>query len=53
MSVEKIGRLVSSGLVMQALARPEWRVEIDGTAVFPQWRFHWSPAMLTLACLDW
>jgi enamine deaminase RidA (YjgF/YER057c/UK114 family) len=27
---------VSTGLVVQALARPEWLVEIDGTAVIPQ-----------------
>jgi enamine deaminase RidA (YjgF/YER057c/UK114 family) len=27
--------LVSTGLVVQALARPEWLVEIDGTAVIP------------------
>ena len=26
---------VSTGLVVQALARPEWLVEIDGTAVIP------------------
>ena len=26
---------VSTGLVVQALARPEWLVEIDGTAVLP------------------
>ncbi len=26
---------VSTGLVVQALARPEWVVEIDGTAVIP------------------
>jgi len=26
---------VSTGLVGQALARPEWLVEIDGTAVIP------------------
>ena len=26
---------VSTGLVVQALARPEWMVEIDGTAVIP------------------
>ena len=26
---------VSTGLVVQALARPEWLVEIDGTAVVP------------------
>lgn len=26
---------VSTGLVVQALARPEWIVEIDGTAVIP------------------
>lgn len=31
---------VSTGLVVQALARPEWLVEIDGTAVIPdeEWR---------------
>ena len=27
---------VSTGLVVQALARPEWLVEIDGTAVIPE-----------------
>ena len=27
---------VSTGLVVQALARPEWLVEIDGTAVIPK-----------------
>ncbi len=27
---------VSTGLVVQALARPEWLVEIDGTAVLPE-----------------
>lgn len=27
---------VCTGLVVQALARPEWLVEIDGTAVIPQ-----------------
>jgi enamine deaminase RidA (YjgF/YER057c/UK114 family) len=27
---------VSTGLVVSALARPEWLVEIDGTAVIPQ-----------------
>ncbi len=27
---------VSTGLVVQALARPEWLVEIDATAVIPQ-----------------
>ena len=27
---------VSTGLVVQALARPEWLVEIDATAVVPQ-----------------
>jgi enamine deaminase RidA (YjgF/YER057c/UK114 family) len=27
---------VSTGLVVQALARPEWVVEIDGTAVIPE-----------------
>ncbi len=27
---------VSTGLVVQALARPEWLVEIDGTAVIPR-----------------
>jgi hypothetical protein len=27
--------VVSTGLVVQALARPEWLVEIDGTAVIP------------------
>lgn len=26
---------VSTGLVVQALARPEWLVEIDGTAIIP------------------
>ena len=26
---------VSTGIVVQALARPEWLVEIDGTAVIP------------------
>jgi hypothetical protein len=26
---------VSTGLVVQALARPDWLVEIDGTAVIP------------------
>ena len=26
---------VSTGIVVQALARPEWLVEIDGTAVLP------------------
>ena len=26
---------VSTGLVVQALARPEWLVEIDATAVIP------------------
>jgi enamine deaminase RidA (YjgF/YER057c/UK114 family) len=26
---------VSTGVVVQALARPEWLVEIDGTAVIP------------------
>lgn len=26
---------VSTGLVVQALARPEWLVEVDGTAVIP------------------
>jgi enamine deaminase RidA (YjgF/YER057c/UK114 family) len=29
---------VSTGLVVQALARPEWLVEIDGTAVIPDQR---------------
>lgn len=29
---------VSTGLVVQALARPEWIVEIDGTAVIPEGR---------------
>ena len=29
---------VSTGLVVQALARPEWLVEIDGTAVIPDER---------------
>ena len=27
---------VSTGLVVQALARPDWLVEIDGTAVIPE-----------------
>lgn len=27
---------VSTGLVVQALARPEWLLEIDGTAVIPK-----------------
>ena len=27
---------VSTGLVVQALARPEWLVEIDATAVIPE-----------------
>ena len=27
--------LVSTGLVVQALARPDWLVEIDATAVIP------------------
>ena len=27
---------VSTGLVVTALARPEWLVEIDGTAVIPE-----------------
>jgi enamine deaminase RidA (YjgF/YER057c/UK114 family) len=27
---------VSTGIVVQALARPEWLVEIDGTAVIPE-----------------
>ena len=27
---------VSTGLVVQALARPEWLIEIDGTAVIPE-----------------
>ena len=27
---------VSTGLVVQALARPEWLVEIEGTAVIPE-----------------
>jgi enamine deaminase RidA (YjgF/YER057c/UK114 family) len=27
---------VSTGLVVQGLARPEWLVEIDGTAVIPE-----------------
>jgi enamine deaminase RidA (YjgF/YER057c/UK114 family) len=28
---------VSTGLVVQALARPGWLAEIDGTAVIPVW----------------
>ena len=28
---------VSTGLVVQALARPGWLAEIDGTAVIPAW----------------
>ena len=27
---------VSTGLVVQALARPEWLIEMDGTAVIPE-----------------
>jgi enamine deaminase RidA (YjgF/YER057c/UK114 family) len=29
---------VSTGLVVTGLARPEWLVEIDATAVIPAWR---------------
>ena len=31
---------VSTGLVVERLARPEWLVEIDATAVIPTWHFH-------------
>ena len=31
---------VSTGLVVCALARPEWLVEIDATAVISEWLFH-------------
>ena len=31
---------VSTGLVVCALARPQWLVEIDATAVIPEWLSH-------------
>ena len=44
---------VSTGLVVQALARPDWLVKIDATAVIPEWRFHWLPAALKPAGSGW